>query len=290
MNTNSIEIRGLTKSFRKFKLGPLNLTVPRGSIYGFIGPNGAGKTTTIDLILGMGKPDGGKITLLGRDHEEEAVAAKTQIGYASPDLNFSAWRKIGNAIQFVSGFYPDWDDEDCARLLEVFELSTSDSIGSLSFGSKTKLSLLLALAHRPALLILDEPTVGLDAISKQAAFSQLLALVEDGARTVFISTHALSDIERFADHIGMIKNGQLLIEGSTDQIVERYRMVDFKQAGDHGFQNTPGIHLVSKEAGRCRALVDQSQWSGALGKDLGFDELSNSPVTLEELFVSFAKN
>jgi ABC-2 type transport system ATP-binding protein len=290
MNSNCIEIRGLTKTFRKFKLGPLNLTVPQGAIYGFIGPNGAGKTTTIDLMLGMGAEEGGTITVLGKDHRREAVEMKQQVGYVSPELNFGTWRKVGNAIRFVKGFYAGWDDVYCRHLLEVFKLSLSDGISTLSFGSKIKLSLLLALAHKPALLILDEPTVGLDAVTKQDLFSQLLALVEDGNHTVFISSHSLADIERFADHVGMIKDGKLIIEGSTDEIISRYRIVDFVRNSGGRMESLPGVQILAEASGKYRALVDRQKWLEEAGQKLGLQEISASPVTLEELFVSLAKN
>src|SRR5579862_9434728 len=108
MSANAVEIRGLTKRFKTFKLGPLDLTVPSGVIYGFVGPNGAGKTTTIDLIFGMGAKDAGSISVLGLNHIADEVAIKKQVGYVSPDLTYMAWRQVGRAIQFVRGFYPSW--------------------------------------------------------------------------------------------------------------------------------------------------------------------------------------
>lgn len=290
MSANAIEIRGLTKSFPKFKLGPLDLTVPRGAVYGFIGPNGAGKTTTIDLLLGMGHKDGGQIEVLGLDHERQAVAMKQEIGYVSPDLNFQAWGKIGKALQFVRGFYPTWDEQYCAQLMTVLGLRLEDRIATLSFGSRIKLSLLLALAHRPKVLILDEPTVGLDAVSKQQLFSELLSIVKEGERTVFISSHGLTDIERFADHIGMIKEGRLLLEGSMDEVVGRYRMIDFEVRQGEAMEGIRGLRVVLRDADRCRALVDQREWQAGAGLSPGFKEIANAPVTLEELFVSLAKN
>ena len=122
MHANAIEIRGLEKSFSKFKLGPVDLTVPSGAIYGFVGPNGAGKTTTIDLIFGMGAKDAGSITVLGLNHIADEVAMKRQVGYVSPDLTYLAWRRVGRAIQFVRGFYPSWDEKYCEHLLESFHL------------------------------------------------------------------------------------------------------------------------------------------------------------------------
>src|SRR5271157_5001968 len=206
---NAIEIRGLAKKYPFFQLGPLDLNVPRGAIYGLIGPNGAGKTTAIDLIFGMGENDAGQIRVLGFDHRTDAVALKRRAAYVSPDLNFQVWGKVGKAIRFVRGFYPGWDDAYCAELMKAFHLSDSDRILTLSFGARTKLSLLLALARRPEVLILDEPTTGLDAVSKQQVFAGLLKAVEDGERTVLISSHGLSDLERFADHVGILKHGKL---------------------------------------------------------------------------------
>src|SRR5689334_12594859 len=119
---NAIEIRGLEKQFSRFKLGPLDLTVPQGAVYGLIGPNGAGKTTTLDLILGLGCEDSGSIKVLGLDHRRDEVAMKQQVGYASPDVLFQAWGKVGKLLQFVRGFYPSWDDAYCQQLLRTLNV------------------------------------------------------------------------------------------------------------------------------------------------------------------------
>ncbi len=290
MKQNAIEIRGLRKKFSQFALGPLDMTVPKGGIYGFIGPNGSGKTTTIDLILGLGKETSGTIHVLGLDHSEEEIEVKRQIGYVSPELNFQAWGKVGRAIQFTRGFYPKWDQAYCDRLLASFQLNLQQNIATLSFGSKIKLALVLAMAHRPELLILDEPTVGLDAITKQQLFSELLAAVEEGNRTVLISSHGLPDVERFADHVGMIKNGRMVLEGSTADVVDRFRMVDFIGTATDEWQSAPGFCLVAQEKERRRALVDTTLGGIDLIKSRGALELSVSPVTLEEVFVALGKD
>jgi ABC-2 type transport system ATP-binding protein len=135
---NAIEIHGLRKHYSGFDLGPLDLDIPRGSIFGFVGPNGAGKSTTIDLMFGMGQPDAGSISMLGLDHQKDEIAIKKRSAYVSPELEFSNWGKIHKAIRFVRGFYPDtWDDAYCAKLLDTFQLDPSDRIGTLSFGSLT---------------------------------------------------------------------------------------------------------------------------------------------------------
>ena len=289
MNNNTIEIRGLIKNYPAFKLGPLDLTVPSGAIYGLIGPNGAGKTTAIDLIFGMGKNDGGEIRVLGLDHQRDGVEIKRHAAYVSPDLNFQVWGKIGRAIRFVRGFYPEWDDAYCAQLMKAFHLSDSDKIATLSFGAKTKLSLLLALARRPQVLFLDEPTTGLDAVSKQQVFAQLLKAVEDGKRTVLISSRGLTDIERFADHIGMIKNGKLLLEGCTDEIVDRFRLAEFFTDDGTEFQNRDGLIILKHNENRWHALIDQKSEIQNWLQTKGAKQISLTRMTLEDLFVALVK-
>jgi len=289
MNTNAIEIRGLVKTYPSFTLGPLDLTVPRGAIYGLIGPNGAGKTTAIDLIFGMGRNDAGQIRVLDFDHRIDEVELKRHAAYVSPDLNFAAWGKVGKAIRFVRGFYPGWDDAYCAALMKSFHLSDADKVATLSFGAKTKLSLLLALARRPQVLILDEPTTGLDAVSKQEVFGELLKAVESGERTVLISSHGLSDIERFADHIGMIKDGKLLLEGRTDEIVDRYRLAEFFTANGVSVSNRSGLMIVKRFENRWHALLDQNSDAHKWLQSNGAKDISLTRLTLEDLFVALVK-
>ena len=289
MSANAVEIRGLEKAFPSFRLGPLDLTVPEGAIYGFVGPNGSGKTTTIDLIFGMGAKDAGTITVLGLDHERDEVAMKRQVAYVSPDLQFQPWGRVHKVIDFVRGFYPTWDQDYCNRLLSSLAVEPRDRIMTLSFGTKIKLALVLALAWRPKVLILDEPTVGLDAISKQEVFAELLAAVRDGDRTVLISSHGLSDIERFADHVGMIRSGRLLFEGSTTDVVARFRVVDILVANGERLVDRPGIFVQRRDGSRWRAMVDLERTPIEALQGLGATPIADAPVTLEELFVTVGK-
>jgi ABC-2 type transport system ATP-binding protein len=290
MTSHAVEICSLRKRFSNFTLGPLDITVPVGAIYGLIGPNGAGKTTTLDLIFGMGGKDAGAITVMGLDHLREEVPMKQQVGYVGPDLNFLPWGKVGKAIRFVKGFYPTWDATYCSHLLESLNLEPDQRILTLSFGARIKLSLLLALSWRPRVLVLDEPTVGLDAISKQQVFAELLAAVREGDRTVLISSQGLTDLERFADHVGMIKNGRMLFEGATSDIIERFRMVDFVMSGSGDFTDRPGILVQQRDGDRWRALLDVRQTPLAGLATRGAQMVADSPVTLEELFVALGRN
>lgn len=289
MSVNALEIRGLKKSFKSFTLGPLDLTVPMGAIYGFVGPNGAGKTTTIDLIFGLGMEDAGTISVLGLDHRRDEKAMKLRTGYVGPELNHSVWGRVSRLISFVKGFYPTWDDGYCSRLLEEFGIDPTARVMTLSFGTKIKLSLVLALAWRPTLLVLDEPTVGLDAISKRQVFAELLAAVRGEDRAVLISSHAITDLERFADHVGMIKSGKLLFEGPVVDIVERYRMVDLTAEQASRVSDQDGLVVQAKDGSRWRVLLDRERMPVERLTQLGITPLADSSLSLEELFVALGR-
>ena len=285
----ALEIRGLEKSFKSFSLGPIDITVPRGSIYALIGPNGAGKTTTFDLIFGIGAKVAGTIKVLGLDHLEAEVAMKRQVAYVSPDLHFKLWMRVKSVIRFVRSFHPTWDDEYCARLLETFDLSLKQAPGTLSFGNRTKLALVLALSWRPKVLILDEPTIGLDPIAKKVVFTELLEAVADGDRTVILSSHNLADVERFADHVGMIRHGRMLFEGEMAPLVDRFRMVDFTAASASRLEGRPGVFVQQQDHDRSRALVDRDRRDVETLAAHGAQQIAERPVTLEDIFVGLGR-
>lgn len=290
MNASAVEIRNLRKTFPKFTLGPLDLTVPTGAIYGLIGPNGSGKSTTLDLLFGMGGKDGGTIQAAGFDHETEELAMKRVVTYSSPDTSFVVWGKVGRVIRFVRDLYPTWDDELCLRLLDVFRLKADEKIAALSFGARTKLSLLLALCPRPQVLVLDEPTTGLDPEARQILFNELLHLVEDENRAVLISSHQLSDLERFADHIGILAEGRLVCEGATSDLVARYRMVEYCLNDNATMPEMSGFYVRRGEAGRWQAVVDMQKHPLATLEARGLKLHSQMELSLEEIFLAITTN
>ena len=289
MAKDAVVIRGLERRFPSFRLGPLDMTVPAGAIYGLIGPNGAGKTTTLDLLLGMGAKDAGTIEVFGLDHVRDEVAVKRRIGYVGPDLSHTAWGRVDRLIGFVRGFYPDWDDTYCADLLDRLNIGRHDRISTLSFGARTKLSLVLALAHRPDLLLLDEPLAGLDVLSKQEVFAELLRAVQSEERTVVISSHDLHDLERLTDHTGFLHRGQMLLEGPTAEIVERFRMLDCVLPESAAPDTVPGVRVLGRQGDRWRLLADRRAGAPAGILSAGAAEVAESPVTLEELFVGLTR-
>jgi len=290
MSANALEIRGLRKSFKAFTLGPLDVTVPMGAIYGFVGPNGSGKTTTIDLIFGLGEKDAGTITVLGFDHRRDERAMKQRVGYVSPELNYAPWSRVSKILSFVRGFYPTWDEAYCDRLLDAFHIRRDEKILTLSFGARIKLSLVVALAWRPTLLVLDEPTVGLDAISKQQVFGELLSAVQGEDRAVFISSHGIVDLERFADHVGMLKNGRLIFEGPTADVIERYRLIDIVAERAALIDGRAGVLVQQRDPTRWRLLLDRHVMPVEQLVALGLTPMADSPVSLEELFVALGRN
>ncbi len=165
-----------------------------------------------------------------------------------------------------------------------------EKIVNLSFGARIKLALILALSHRPDLLLLDEPTVGLDVISKQQIFAELLAAVQDEDRTVLISSHGLADLERFTDHVGIMKDGKLLLEGATADIVSRFRIVDFLAGEAFTAEGIEGVFVQEQQGERWRVLMDIEGSGLEQVKGRGAREIATSPVTLEDLFVGLMKD
>jgi ABC-2 type transport system ATP-binding protein len=174
----------------------------------------------------------------------------------------------------------------CLRLMALFRLDPEEKIAVLSFGARTKLSLLLALCPRPQVLVLDEPTTGLDPEARQILFNELLRMVQDENRTVLISSHQLSDLERFADHIGILAEGRLVCEGATADLVERHRMVEYSQAADGVLPAMPGFHIRRRQAGRSLAVVDLEMHPPATLEARGLILHSQTELALEEIFLA----
>jgi ABC-2 type transport system ATP-binding protein len=282
----AISIRGLEKRFGHFRLGPLDMEVPRAAIYGLIGPNGAGKTTLIDLMLGIGSADAGEIELMELSPAASEVEIKRRVGYVSPDLNFQAWRRVGRLLEFHRRILPGWDEAYCQRLLGAFDVRREERILDLSFGARIKLGLVLALARRPELLLLDEPTIGLDLVSKQQAVAECLAAVEDFGCTVLISSHGLGDIERIATHLGFLRQGRMILEGRCTDILARFRRVSFRADNGASFGNLEGVFVQAREGERWRVIIDAEGDALSAIKARGGTSIEAFPVELEDVFIS----
>jgi ABC-2 type transport system ATP-binding protein len=287
--SDAIAFHAVRKSFGEhFSLGPLNLTVPTGSIYALIGPNGAGKSTTLNMLVGAGRPGRGQIEVLGLALPDQEVQVKRRIGFVSPELDYSAWRSVGRAIDFIRGFYPDWNGAKAERLLSQFGLHRSEKIAELSFGARTKLALLLCLSRSCDLLVLDEPTVGLDAVSRRRVFVELMRFMEEPGRTIFISSHQLSDVQRFADHFAVLNRGHVLALGRTDHLLERYRLVEVC-AAESLRRRVNGACLVQESGERAQLLLDISVTPLPSLSERGLEVIGTSALTMEELLLALVK-
>ncbi len=288
MTQPSIALDALSCKLGRFELGPITTTFPRGSVVALIGPNGAGKTTLLDLILGLGRPKSGSIAVLGLHQPKDVVAIKARVAYVNPDLNFSVWGTVGRALNFVRGFYPDWSDTRCERLLAAFEIKRGDKIAALSFGGRIKLSLVAALARDAELLLLDEPTVGLDVAARRVLFHEILEIVKDDNRTVVISSHQLDDLERLADQCAIIAKGQLIAMAPMDGLLDRYRQVDAVILGR--LPEIAGVKLIARDGDRVRLLVDRQVCNDATLEAGGIRPVAEVAMTLEDLFVALTSD
>lgn len=218
-----LQAAGLTKSFGFGKpvLSGLDLEIPRGSVYALMGRNGSGKTTLIRTCLGLYRRDGGRVAVFGRDPEREGPAILARVGLVPDALAVDERMKVRELLAFTSRFYSQWDQAHCYHLLARYDLPLEKRIRDLSRGMKTKVSLVMALAHRPDLLVLDDPTLGLDAVILEEFLESLEEAARDGA-TVLIASHNYGELERIATHAGFFKDGRIVLSSSVADLKARF--------------------------------------------------------------------
>src|SRR5688500_10678575 len=247
---------GLRKHFgQTVALDGVDLTVRQGEIYGFLGRNGAGKTTTIRALIGILAPDAGQMELLGRSVRRVDVKTKQRIGYVSQEPHCYEWMTAQGLGQFVAGFYPTWDSAEYDRLLGVLDLPPHRRFSQLSGGMRMKLSLALALAHRPALLILDEPTAGLDPVARREFLELIASQARNHGRTTFFSTHLIDEVERVADRVGIIDRGRMRYEGGVADLRAEVKRVRTEPGGTPPLAGAEFQLLRDESVGGASALV-----------------------------------
>ena len=219
MDTPAIVIEGFTKRFGgNLAVHDLSLSVPRGSIFGLLGQNGAGKTTTIRTLLNLLQPTSGCLSVLGLDSVADSVAIRRQVGYLPEEPSIYRWMTVDEVVRFNAAFYPTWDRGLADALLKRLELPRDRRLRDLSRGMQAKVGLALALAPRPDVLILDDPTSGLDPVVRREFLEEMIASVQSEGGTVFFSTHLLHELERVADEVAILHQGRLRLRSSVEGV------------------------------------------------------------------------
>lgn len=222
---NILEIKNLGKFYKNFTLDNLTFNLKRGTVMGFIGPNGSGKSTTIKLIMNLAKKDGGNINIFGLDNVKHHKEIKQKIGFVYDENYFYEDLNIMQMKNIIGPFYKNWNDTIFEKYVKEFELPKNNKIKTLSKGMKMKFSLALALSHNAELIIMDEPTAGLDPVFRSELLDVLYNIIQDDNVSLFFSTHITNDLEKIADYITFINKGKLVFSENKDKIIESYGLV-----------------------------------------------------------------
>lgn len=258
MSRNAIELKGVTKKFSDFTLGPIDLEIPTGSIVGYIGQNGAGKSTTLKLILGLLTADAGEITVLGEKNPKDAYV-KDRLGVVFDDLHVPEEMTVTDTEAFCRRVYMAWDRDEFMNHIARFALPKKKAVKDFSRGMRMKLSLAIALSHGAELLLLDEATSGLDPIVRDEILDELMDFMQDEMHTILMSSHITSDLEKVADYIAFIDHGKLLFFSPKDELVETYGLVSLSNEEMEALDPRAVVgmrsHAFGKEALVVRSLV-----------------------------------
>lgn len=222
---NVIEMSAVNKNYPHFKLSDISLRLPVGEIMGLVGVNGAGKSTIIRILLGLIQADSGQVSVLGHKLPEDQVEAKREIGFASEDMRLYKGKSLAWHMDFIQSVFPRWDASYAEHLLKKFDLRADQEVKGFSHGQRVKAALLLLLARRPAVLILDEPTTGLDPVARSEVIDELAEVLRDENRSVLFSSHNTHDIEQICDSITFIHQGQLLASQDIGSYLDAWRAI-----------------------------------------------------------------
>lgn len=235
-----VTIKGLCRHFGNvLALDHVDLSIPRGSVFGLVGVNGAGKTTLIKHIIGLLKPQEGEVTVFGLNPVKSPVEVLSRVGYLSEENEMPEWMRVDQIINYTQAFYPNWDQKYAEELIEAFELDPTKRIKSLSKGQKSRTGLILALAYRPEILVLDEPSSGLDPIVRSDILKAVIQTVSSEGRTVIFSSHLLDEVERVSDHITMIDQGKIVMSSELDEMKKEFHRLTIRFSDDQ--DKTPAI-------------------------------------------------
>jgi ABC-2 type transport system ATP-binding protein len=282
-----IELRGVRKAFKFFTLDDLSLDLEPGQIMGLVGPNGAGKSTAIRLMMGLLTPDAGEIRMLGHAMPEAQATAKRDIGFVSDEMRLFAHATLGWHMKFIASIYPGWDAGYADTLVRRFNLRPEQNISGLSSGEQVKAVLLLALARRPRLLVLDEPTSGFDPVARHEVLTEFTDVLRDEDRSILFSSHNTLDVERISDRITFIDRGRLVDSNEKEIFLECWRRIQLLVPAGTSLPELP--HIVGRVSDGQFVTLTTNRFSEELPgwlTRLGATVREVQRMSLEEIFVA----
>lgn len=283
----AFQYKDVIKTFPGFKLGPLDFGLEPGMVLGLVGPNGAGKTTSIQCLVGLLRADSGEMRIFGRPNDLNKPEWKRDIGYVGDiPVFYERWTGQQN-LRFLSQFYPNWSDAKASDLAKRFQLPLEKRAKDLSTGNRVKLSLVSALAHSPRLLLLDEPTSGIDPVVRTEVLDVLFEILETGERAIFYTTHILPEISRLADELAFIDEGQIWFRTPKEDLNDRWRKITFRLAKE----NIPFDAIVSHQKEGNDHQVISSDYETTLHQlqKLGAENILDMRMSIEEIAVQILK-
>lgn len=284
-----IEINGVTRRFgAKRALDNVTLAVPRGVVFGLVGANGAGKTTLIRHVLGLLKAQTGSVRVFGLDPVQEPVNVLSRVGYLSEEGDLPGWMRVDELVRYMQAFYPTWDMAYAQDLRRKFDLDPAAKVKNLSKGQKARAGLLVALAYRPELLLLDEPSSGLDPIVRRDILGAIVRTIADEGRTVLFSSHLLDEVEQISDRVAMLKGGRILFTGELDDIKQTHHRLVLRF--DDEQRQPPTLDGVLSWQGRgCEWLAvanGQLEELTFAASALGAEVIEHRGLSLDEIFLA----
>ena len=294
MNTIfAVDCKGIDKHYPHFHMENVDLSFEQGTVLGLVGPNGAGKSTILRIIMGLVSPDSGSVKVLGYSMPDEQIAAKRNIGFISEDMRLYESETIAFHMEFIKSIFDSWDDEYAATLLRRFDLKREQKVKGLSHGQRVKATLLLALARRPHLLVLDEPTTGLDPAARKEVINEMMKALEDETRSILFSSHNTLDIEQISDYISFIYDGRIIETRDKEEFLDGWRRLRLINMNNKHLPDLSNIREIQTSGKLCTVTVNN--YNDAISErftSAGLSVDSIERLTLEEIFlinVKFAK-
>ena len=284
-----VQLDGVTRRFGSTTaLWDVSLSVPRGTVFGLVGVNGAGKTTLLKHVLGLLKAQTGRVRVFGLDPVADPVGVLSKIGYLSEEKDLPDWMRVDELLHYSRAFYSSWDDQYAEELRQAFELDPAKKIKQLSRGQRARTGLLVALAHRPEILVLDEPSTGLDPIVRRDILAAIIRTISEEGRTVLFSSHLLDEVDRVCDHVTMIDRGRIVLCGELDRIKGGYHCLTVRFDTPQSGPPTIAGALAWKGAGQewtavCNGRLDALEAAAA---EAGARIVDERAPSLDEIFVA----